>query len=98
LNTAHQAARGKGATRKALVEFAVQSAVRKAGSPFTLLLPMAFANYLETRTFARFDPVAGTGDASSRHAVGHGAARADTYTQVAALQALLTLDQFAFCT
>ena len=79
-------------------EFAVKSAERKAGSPYTLLLPTAFASYLQARTFARFDPVAGNGDASSRHAVGRGEAGADTYTQVAALQALLTLDQFAFST
>ncbi len=96
LNAAHRAAHGKGASRNALIEFAVKSAERKAGSPYTLLLPIAFARYLEARTFAHFDPVAGNGNASSRHAVGHGEAAADTYTNVAALQALLTLDQFAF--
>lgn len=98
LNAAHRAAYGKAANRKALVEFAVKSAECKAGSPYTLLLPAAFARYLESRTFVRFDPAAGNGDASSRHAVGHGEAGADTYTQIAALQALLTLDQFAFST
>jgi hypothetical protein len=96
LNAAHRAAYGRGASRKALIEFAVKSAERKAGSPYTLLLPIAFARYLEARTFVHFDPVAGNGNASSRHAVGHGEAAADTYTNVAALQALLTLDQFAF--
>ncbi len=96
LNAAYRAAHGTGASRKALIEFAVKSAERKSGSPYTLLLPIAFAHYLEVRTFAQFDPVIGNGNASSRHAVGHGEAAADTYTNVAALQALLTLDQFAF--
>jgi hypothetical protein len=34
----------------------------------------------------------------ARHAVGHGAALAESYTLVRALQALLTLDQLAFYT
>ena len=98
LNAAHRSVHGKGASWKALVEFAVKSAERKTGDPNTLLLPAAFASYLAGRTFASFDPIAGNGEASSRHAVGHGEAGADTYTQVTALQALLTLDQFAFST
>lgn len=96
LNAAYRAANGSGASRKTLLEFAIRSAERKAGSAYTLLLPIAFAHYLEKRTFANFDPIAGNGNAGSRHAVGHGEAAADTYTNVAALQALLTLDQFAF--
>jgi hypothetical protein len=38
------------------------------------------------------------GQAGSRHAVGHGAAAADSYTDARALQALLTIDQLAFYT
>ncbi|MFJ5487097.1 hypothetical protein ACIKTA_05425 [Hansschlegelia beijingensis] len=48
--------------------------------------------------FARFDPVARNGKARSRHAVGHGAAASDSYTQTAALQTLLTLDQISIYT
>ncbi|MCB1549986.1 MAG: hypothetical protein KDJ41_19465 [Hyphomicrobiaceae bacterium] len=98
LGEAHQTSYGKGARLKRLLEFAVQSAEKKAGQPNTLLFPAAFAHYLKSHTFADFDPVARTGKSSSRHAVGHGAAADDSYTQVRALQALLTLDQLAFYT
>ncbi|MGE3778986.1 MAG: hypothetical protein AB7F89_17505 [Pirellulaceae bacterium] len=98
LNSAHRATHGQGAKIPKLLEFAVTSAEQKAGEPHTLLLPQAFADYLTRRTFAHFDPVKGVGEAASRHAVGHGEAPASGYTQIAALQALLTLDQLAFCT
>lgn len=98
LANAHRAATGKGAKLQTLLRFAVQAAERKAGAPDTLLLPAAFARYLEAYTFASFDPSTGAGLAVSRHAVGHGAAEAEAYTQTRALQALLTLDQIAFCT
>jgi hypothetical protein len=98
LGEAYRKVHGKGAKINRLLEFAVQSAEQKAGQPDTLLLPAAFAHYLKTCTFAQFDPTARTGKASSRHAVGHGAAAPDSYTQVRALQALLTLDQLAFYT
>ncbi|MER9371828.1 hypothetical protein [Mesorhizobium sp. M0491] len=98
LSVAYRKVHGRGARTKKLLEFAVQSAEKKAGQPDTLLFPSAFAHYLKSHTFAEFDPVARTGKASSRHAVGHGEADADSYTQVRALQALLTLDQLAFYT
>lgn len=98
LNEAYRTQNGVGAKGKALREFAVALAERKAGNPYTLLMAKPFAEYLEKRMFADFDPLAGNGDAASRHAVGHGEAKAESYTQVAALQALLTLDQFAFST
>ncbi|MBS3651947.1 hypothetical protein KEU06_25405 [Pseudaminobacter sp. 19-2017] len=98
LSAAYHKAHGKGARLKRLLEFATMSAEKKAGQPDTLLFPAAFAHYLKSHTFAEFDPVARTGKASSRHAVGHGAADDDSYTQVRALQALLTLDQLAFYT
>lgn len=78
-----------------LLEFAILSAEKKTGSPNTLLLSSAFAKYLKEYTFAQFDPTASTGTAGSRHAVSHGAAQPATYTQVRALQAVLTLDQLA---
>ena len=96
LAAAHRAATGKGAKLKGLLAFAVRAAEQKAGGPDTLLLPAAFARYLDAYTFANFNPSAGPGATVSRHAVGHGAAEAAAYTQTRALQALLTLDQIAF--
>lgn len=98
LAEAHSAATGKRAKLKSLLEFARQAAERKAGASDTLLFPVAFATYLESYTYANFDPKAQTGAAGSRHAVVHGAANANSYTQPRALQALLTLDQLAFYT
>jgi hypothetical protein len=98
LAEAYRAAYGKGAQIKKLLEFATSSAEQKAGGPDTLLLPAAFAQYLAAYTFANFDPSSPVRTAGSRHAVGHGAADAGSYTQARALQALLTLDQIAFYT
>ncbi|WP_211226291.1 hypothetical protein [Solimonas flava] len=81
-----------------LLKFATESAEERAGAPDTLFFPHAFANYLSDYTFAKFDPLGPPGLAGSRHAVGHGAARADSYTVTRALQALLTMDQLAFYT
>ena len=100
LASAHRASHGKRKSRKVdeLLEFAVASAEKKAGAPSTLLLPEAFGRYLRRNTFADFDPTSSAGTAGSRHAVGHGAAEASSYTQTRGLQALLTLDQIAFYT
>jgi hypothetical protein len=81
-----------------LLDFAIESAVNKSGAGDTLLLPEAFARYLDGYTFARFDPARGTTHAGSRHAVGHGAADVTSFTKARALQVLLTLDQLAFYT
>jgi hypothetical protein len=96
LSDAHFVKNGTRPKISQLLEFARTSAEQKSGAPDTLLFPTAFAKYLERYTFANFDPTAGTGVAGSRHAVGHGAAVAESYTKVRALQAILTLDQFAF--
>jgi hypothetical protein len=98
LADAYRAATGEGAKIKTLLKFAIESAEQKAGAPDTLLLPAAFATYLARHTFADFDPAAQLGSAGSRHAVGHGAADSESYTQQKALQALLMLDQLAFYT
>ena len=99
LNDAHRAVHGgQGAKLKDLLAFAEASAERKAGGSNTLLFPKAFGRYLQEHTFANFDPIAETGTAGSRHAVGHGAASQDSYTMPRALQAILTLDQLAFYT
>lgn len=89
---------GQGTKLKDLLSFAEASAERKAGGSNTLLFPKAFGRYLRENTFANFDPIAQTGTAVSRHAVGHGAASQDSYTMPRALQAVLTLDQLAFYT
>jgi len=96
INDAYKNFHGKGGKLKELLVFAVESAERKAGQPDTLLFPAAFAKYLADHTFANFDPVQEDGTAGSRHAVGHGAAKAESYTMARALQAILTLDQIAF--
>lgn len=98
LNEAYHAIYGKGAKLNVLLDFAVRSVEEKRGNAETLMFPEAFGRYLSDYTFANFDPKIGNGVASSRHAVGHGAAASDSYTQVRALQALLTLDQLAFFT
>lgn len=99
LNDAYRAVHGgQGAKLKDLLAFAEVSAERKAGGSNTLLFPTAFGRYLREHTFANFDPIAQTGTAGSRHAVGHGAASQDSYTMPRALQAVLTLDQLAFYT
>ncbi len=99
LNDAYRVAHGgQGAKLKDLLTFAEASAERKAGGSNTLLFPKVFGRYLREHTFANFDPIAQTGIASSRHAVGHGAASQKSYTMPRALQAILTLDQLAFYT
>jgi hypothetical protein len=81
---------------KRLLDFAVEAAADRAGKD-TLYFPTEFAVYLRDYAFADFERGRG-GGAASRHAVGHGALSADRYTMPRALQALLTLDQFAFYT
>lgn len=99
LNDAHRSTHGgQGAKLKDLLAFVEASAEHKAGGSNTLLFPKAFGRYLREHTFANFDPIAQTGNAGSRHAVGHGAASQDSYTMPRALQAILTLDQLAFYT
>lgn len=98
LNEAHRRIYGEGAKLKVLLAFAIRSAEEKRGQPDTLMFPAAFGRYLANYTFANFDPTRDNGKASSRHAVGHGAASSDSYTQARALQSLLTLDQLAFFT
>jgi hypothetical protein len=80
-----------------LLDYAVSVAVQHAGGKDTLFFPTEFARYLKEYVFANFDP-ASDAQSTSRHAVGHGRVRAEDYTQVRALQALLTLDQLAFYT
>ena len=98
LAEAYKAVHRKRPKLKTLLAFAVQSAKDKTGAPDTLMFPEAFAEYLQEYTFAEFDPDGPAPKAGSRHAVGHGAADTQSYTQARALQAILTLDQLAFYT
>lgn len=83
-----------------LLAYAQATAERRVGEPDTLLMSAGFAQYLREVTFGRFDldDPEMPASASSRHAVGHGAATADSYTRARALQSLLTLDQVFFHT
>jgi hypothetical protein len=96
LAAAYRATHGKSAKTKTLIQFALEAAAQRAGATDTLFFPAVFGQYLVHYTFADFDPSGPLGSAGSRHAVGHGAADATTYTQTRALQALLTLDQLSF--
>jgi hypothetical protein len=98
LAEAYKAVHNKSAKLPKLLAFAVKSAEEKSGALDTLLFPTAFAEYLQAYTFAGFNPNGPVPQASSRHAVGHGAADAKSYTMARALQAILTLDQLAFYT
>jgi hypothetical protein len=84
-------------TRKinTLLDFTVDTAVKMAGGRDTLFFPAEFARYLNEYTYADFNAES-DGSSAARHAVGHGRAKAEHYTQSRALQASLTLDQFAF--
>lgn len=93
---AYRAANGKSAKLATLLQFAISSAEKKAGSADTLLLPTAFGRYLTEYTFCNFDPEGPPGSAGSRHAVGHGVADPASYTDVRALQCLLSFDQLVF--
>ena len=94
----HYNAHGKRVGTNKLIKSVINSAEEKVGQRGTLLFPEIFEDYLKSNTFINFNPYGKTGRANSRHAVAHGRAESDTYTQVVALQALLTLDQVAFYT
>lgn len=94
--SAHREKHGVGAKQKRMIEFAVESAVNRVGGDGTLFFPRQFGTYLTEYTFASFDPTLPDSAAGSRHSVGHGAMKAEDYTQVRALQSILTLDQIAF--
>jgi hypothetical protein len=96
IQDAHIADVGSGTSIKKLLEYAIQKGIKKTGGETTLLFPREFLRYLLEYTYANFDPKNPEADVMSRHSVGHGAATADTYTQVRALQSILTLDQLAF--
>ncbi len=79
-----------------LLSFARAAGERRAGAVDTLMFPQEFSQYLETYTYAGFEPGVPTDRAGSRNVVGHGVASDEAYTMVRALQAILTLDQILF--
>jgi len=77
-----------------LIAHIVEKGRAKAGSEHSLLLPAPFLEYLRDVFFANFNLEIGQ-VALSRHSASHGVARAEEYTRVRALQAILVLDQIA---
>jgi hypothetical protein len=77
-----------------LIAHIVEKGRAKAGSEHSLLLPQPFLEYLRDVFFANFNLETGQ-VALSRHSASHGVARAEEYTRVRALQAILVLDQIA---
>lgn len=95
LQDAHIAAHSRDAKTSGLIKFAISAATSKVEDDKSLFFPTEFQQYLEANTYGHFDPMKGAVTAS-RHGVGHGAAPPEVYTQVRALQVLLTLDQVYF--
>lgn len=96
LQDAHIAEVGSGAKIKDLLKFAAERGLKKTGDESSLLFPNQFLRYLSQYTYADFDPKNPPIYAVSRHTAGHGRAAAAAYTQMRALQAILTLDQLSF--
>lgn len=91
LQDAYIAAHKKKGRTPGLIKFAADAATQKVDEG-SLFFPVQFQRYLTENIYGHFDPVRG-GVTASRHGVGHGAAPAETYTMVRALQTILTLDQ-----
>ncbi|WAC28511.1 hypothetical protein [Ancylobacter sp. SL191] len=78
-----------------MLDFVIEAANKMAGGKDTLFFPIEFAFYLKNFIYGNYDLENEKG-VIARHAVGHGRAKAEHYTQHRALQTILTLDQFAF--
>ena len=78
-----------------LAKHAATQGLKSSGSEESLLLPVAFSDYLTKHVFVNFNLA--TGElAPSRNTVGHGVAKREDYTRARAIQALLILDQLWF--
>ncbi|MCD6453529.1 MAG: hypothetical protein J7K77_04515 [Dehalococcoidales bacterium] len=86
---------GKSVGVKKLLQHLREKGRIKSGSDSSLLLPSPFLKYLGDVVFAHFNLETGQVDLS-RSSVGHGVAKAEAYTKIAALQAILVLDQIYF--
>mgnify|MGYP001617771331 CR=1 FL=1 len=87
---------GKGkASFPQLSNYITEKGKAKAGSVSSLLLPLPFLRYLNDVVFSNFDLESGKIN-PSRHSSSHGVAKAESYTRIKALQAILVLDQIYF--
>lgn len=78
-----------------LLAHVLDQGVSKTASDQSLFFEKAFLTYLRDVFFAKFDLTADH-TPLSRHAVAHGVARPEDYTESRALQAILVLDQVFF--
>lgn len=86
---------GKSVGVKKLLPYLLEKGRIKSASDYSLLLPLPFFNYLNDIVFHNFDLETGQVDLS-RHSSSHGVAKAEAYTKIEALQAILVLDQIYF--
>jgi hypothetical protein len=86
---------GKSVGVKKLLPYLLEKGRIKSASDYSLLLPLPFFEYLDDVVFSHFDLETGQVDLS-RHSVSHGVAKAEAYTKIDALQAILVLDQIYF--
>ena len=96
IRDAHIADVGASAKIGDLLRYAIDRGIKKSESDTTLFFPREFLRYLNSCVFASFDPLSPTSTKLSRHSASHGAALGSTYTQMRALQTILTVDQLAF--
>ena len=83
--------KGKHVYLPELLKHLTEKGKTKAGSDSSLLLPLPFLRYLNDVVYSDFDLESGTIDLS-RHSSSHGVAKAEVYTRIKALQAILVLD------
>lgn len=96
IQAVHIADAGAGTSIKNLLAYVSEKGIKKTGDGTSLLFPKEFLKYLSDYTYAFFDPTNPEAGVMSRHSAGHGGAKAEAYTQVRALQAILALDQLSF--
>ena len=87
--------KGKKVSVPKLLTHLAEKGKTKAGSDYSLFLPLAFLNYLKDVVFSDFNLEIGQLDLS-RHSSSHGVAKAEAYTRIKALQMILVLDQIYF--
>lgn len=72
-----------------------EKGLKRTGSKDPLIFPEFFSTFLQNYLFPQFDLVKNN-IGLSRHTSGHGLAKAEAYTRIRALQAILILDQIFF--
>lgn len=86
---------GKKPSTKEIQQYIIALGEKKFSGVGSLGFPKLFYSYLNESVFKAFDEKAGE-IPSSRHSFAHGVAKFENYTQIRALQLLLTLDQIYF--